>query len=186
MNANIDVSKVILHTERLTLRPWTMDDLSDLYEYASVDGVGQMAGWLPHKNKEESLDILQHFIEGKNQFALEFNGKVIGSLGIENYEEKELPEFQDKLGREIGYVLSKDYWGRGLMPEAIKAVVKYLFETVGLDFIVCGHFVDNLQSQHAQEKCGFKHYKRIAYTTRSGMVKDTWLSILTAETAFTL
>ena len=178
MNAKIDLSNVILHTERLTLRPWKLDDLEDLYEYASVDGVGQMAGWLPHKSIEESQQILQMFIDGNIEFALELDGKVIGSLGIAPYKEKELPEFEDKLGRELGFVLSKDYWGRGLMPEAVKAVIKYLFETVKLDFIVCGHFVENYQSQRAQEKCGFKHYKRVEYTTRSGMVKDTWLSIL--------
>ena len=178
MNASIDVSNVVLHTERLTLRPWRLDDLADLYEYASVDGVGQMAGWLPHKDKEESGKILQMFIDEKITFAIEFNGKVIGSLGIEAYNEEELTEFSDKLGRELGFVLSKAYWGRGLMPEAVQAVIKYLFETVGLDFIVCGHFVENAQSQRAQEKCGFNHYKLVKYTTQSGVVKDTWLSIL--------
>lgn len=178
MNAKIDVSNVILRTERLTLRPWTLDDLTDFYEYASVDGVGQMAGWLPHKNVEESRAILQSFIDKKKTFAIELNGKAIGSVGIEKYDETELPEYRDMLGREIGYVLSKDYWGKGLMPEAVAAVVKYLFETVGLDFIVCGHFVENTQSERVQEKCGFKHYKVVKYTTQYGAVKDCWLSIL--------
>ena len=178
MNVEIDLSNVILHTERLTLRPWRMDDLQDLYEYASVEGVGQMAGWLPHQSIEDSRKILQMFIDGKIEFALELEGKVIGSLGIAPYKEEYLPEFQEKRGRELGFVLSKDYWGRGLMPEAVQAVIKYLFETVGLDFIVCGHFVGNFQSQRAQEKCGFKHYKLVKYTTRYGEVKDTWLSIL--------
>lgn len=178
MNASIDISNVILKTDRLILRPWTLDDVTDLYEYASVDGVGQMAGWLPHKSVEESRERVQHFIDGKHTFAIEFCGKVIGSLGIEEYDENELPEYQSKVGRELGFVLSKDYWGRGLMPEAVKAVIKYLFETVGLDFVVCGHFVENMQSQRAQEKCGFKHYKLIKYTTNSGDMKDTWLSIL--------
>lgn len=45
MNAQIDIHNVILKTERLTLRPWQLSDLDDFYEYASVDGVGQMAGW---------------------------------------------------------------------------------------------------------------------------------------------
>ena len=178
MNVEIDVSKVILHTERLTLRPWTMDDLVDFNEYASVDGVGQMAGWTPHKSIDESREILRMFISEKKTFAIEFDGKVVGSLGIEEYHEKELPEFENWRGRELGFVLSKDYWGRGLMPEAVMSVIKYLFETVGLDFIVCGHFVENYQSQRAQEKCGFKHYKLVKYTTRSGAVKDCWLSIL--------
>ena len=123
MNIKVDVSKVILKTERLILRAWTLDDLDDFYEYAKVDGVGQMAGWLPHENKEKSLMILNMFIEEKKTFALEYKGKVIGSLGIEEYDENELPEFKDKKGREIGYVLSKDYWGLGIMPEAVKEVI---------------------------------------------------------------
>lgn len=178
MNKEIDVSNLILKTERLVIRPWTLDDVDDLYEYASVDGVGQMAGWTPHKDKEESLNILKMFIEEKKVLAITYNGKVIGSFGIEKYNEKDLPEFDSKLGREIGYVLSKDYWGRGLMPEAIMEVVKYLFEVEKLDFIVCGHFIENYQSQRAQEKCGFKHYKPAKYKTVSGLIKDSWISIL--------
>ena len=178
MNAEVDISKIVLKTERLTLRPWTEDDLIDLYEYASVDGVGQMAGWLPHKSLDESRGILKTFIDGKKTFAIDFGGKVIGSLGVELYDEKKLPEFKKKRGREIGYVLSKDYWGRGLMPEAVKAVIKYLFEAVKLDFIVCGHFVDNVQSKRVQEKCGFKHYKLVKYETRYCEVKDSWISLI--------
>ena len=84
MNVNIDISNVVLKTERLVLRPWRQSDLEDFYEYASVDGVGQMAGWPPHKSKEDSQMILDRFIEGKRTFALDYNGKVIGSLGIVN------------------------------------------------------------------------------------------------------
>lgn len=178
MNANIDVSNVILHTERLTLRPWTLNDLDDLYEYASVDGVGQMAGWLPHKSKEESLNILQIFIGEKKTFAIEYCGKVIGSLGIEFYDEKALPEFNAKQGREIGYALSKEYWGKGLMPEAVKAVIKFLFEVANLDFIVCGHFTENIQSMRVQEKCGFFRYRLAKYITSYGEEKDNWVTFI--------
>lgn len=178
MNANIDISNVILHTERLTLRPWRPDDLSDFYEYASVDGFGQMAGWNPHEDLEESRKILGMFIAEKKTFALAYEGKVIGSLGVEEYDEAELPEYREKLGRELGFVLSKAYWGRGLMPEAVRAVIDYLFGTIGLDFLVCGHFTDNERSGRVQEKCGFRHVKLIKYETRYGVVKDCWLSIL--------
>ena len=51
MNATIDISNTVLKTERLILRPWRQEDLDDFYEYAKVDGVGQMAGWLPHESK---------------------------------------------------------------------------------------------------------------------------------------
>lgn len=178
MNIKIDISNVVLKTERLVLRPWEKEDLDDFYEYAKVDGVGQMAGWLPHENREKSLMILNMFIEEKKTFAIVYNGKVIGSLGIEEYDESELPEFENKKAREIGYVLSKDYWGRGYMPEAVREVIRYCFEDLKLNFLVCGHFVDNDQSRRVQEKCGFKHYKLVKHETRYGIVKDSWLSIL--------
>ena len=178
MNAKIDISNVTIRTERLTLRPWTSKDLDDLYEYASADGVGQSAGWLPHKSKDESRDILQRFINEKKTFAIQFDGKAIGSIGIELYDEKKLPEFDEKQGREIGYVLSKDYWGMGIMPEAVKAVIQYLFEVLNLDFIVCGHFADNIRSMRVQEKCGFKHYIQTKITTQYGEIKDGWISVL--------
>ena len=85
MNAEIDISNVVLKTQRLLLRPWRDDDLDDFFEYASVDGVGEMAGWSHHKTKEETKTILAAFIIGKKTFAIECGGKVIGSLGIEKY-----------------------------------------------------------------------------------------------------
>ena len=161
MNYDIDISNVVLKTERLTLRPWKLDDLDDFYEYASVDGVGEMAGWPHHKSKADSLNILHHFIDHKRTFAIEYNNKVIGSLGVELYDENLLPELKGYKAREIGYVLSKDYWGLGLMPEAVKRVIDYLFNEVKLDVLVCGHYDFNNQSRRVQEKCGFKHYKHI-------------------------
>ena len=85
MNADVDLSNIELETDRLILRPWNMEDLEDFYEYAKVDGVGQMAGWNPHTSIQESKDILSSFIEEKNEFALELkeNNKVVGSLGLE-------------------------------------------------------------------------------------------------------
>lgn len=178
MNQLIDISGVTLATQRLVLRPWAWTDLADFYEYASVDGVGQMAGWLPHQSIEESRMVLGMFIEGKKTFAIEHEGKVIGSLGVEEYDEEKLPEFADRCGRELGFVLAKPCWGRGLMPEAVQAVIRYLFDEVGLDFLVCCHFADNAQSCRVQEKCGFRHYKLIQSETRYGLVKDAWASIL--------
>ncbi len=181
MNAAIDIGNVTLHTKRLTLSPWRESDLHDLYEYARVDGVGQMAGWKPHENIEESQMILRMFIDGRKAFALEYQGKVIGSLGIEEYNEDHFPEFKDLKAREIGYVLSRDFWGQGLMPEAVREVIRYLFEDVGLDVIFCGHFLRNRQSQRVQEKCGFRHYAYDTFETRTGTVEDNEVNILTKE-----
>ena len=181
MNKQIDITNVVLTTERLTLRPWRESDLNDFYEYASVDGVGQMAGWNPHRNMEESKTILSHFIEGKRVFALEFEGKVIGSLGIEEYREENYPELHNLQGREIGYVLSKAYWGQGLMPEAVKAVISWLFSSERLDFILIGHFDHNMQSKRVIEKCGFKYIKTATIETRVGTVENTLEYILYAD-----
>ena len=56
MNADIGISNVTLKTERLILRPWSLDDPADFNEYASINGVRQMAGWLPHKDIGESRE----------------------------------------------------------------------------------------------------------------------------------
>lgn len=179
MNKEIDISNVTLKTQRLLLRPWKMTDLDDFYEYASVDGVGEMAGWLPHKNKEESRQIIEIFINEKKTFAIEYSVKVIGSLGIEKYGmEDKLTEFNGYYGREIGYALSKDYWGQGLMPEAVKAVIDFLFNDLNLDFLICGYYNFNSQSKRVQEKSGFKPYRTLNMETRMGTKEQGTFTIL--------
>ena len=69
-----------------------------------------------------------------------------------------MTEFKDYYGRELGYVLSKDYWGKGLMPEAVNAVKDYLFGELDYDFLICGYYDFNEQSKRVQTKCGFKPY----------------------------
>lgn len=157
---NIDITNVVLKTDRLVLRATKKEDLYDMYEYAKVEGVGEMAGWPHHKSIEETKEIIEKFIESKNHFSILYKEKMIGSLGIEKYNEEELPEYKDKVGREVGIVISKDYQGMGLGQEAIKEVVRYLFEEEKLDFVVAGYFVYNEKSKHMQEKAGFiMHHK---------------------------
>ena len=178
MNKRIDITNVVLTTDRLTLRPWRESDLNDFYEYASVDGVGQMAGWNPHRNVEESKMILGSFIKHKKTFALEYKGKVIGSLGIEEYSEENYPELDVLQGREIGFVLSKAYWGQGLLPEAVKAVIGWLFSEEKLDFIIVGHFDRNTQSKRVIEMCGFQYIKTTKFETRYDTVENSMEYIL--------
>lgn len=113
MNAPIDVTNIRIETKRLILRPWQEFDLSDLNEYARIPGVGEMAGWNHHSTIEDSQQILNSFISHKKTLALEYkeNQKVIGSLGLE-LQSKDNDPSDTLQGREIGYVLSKDYWGR--------------------------------------------------------------------------
>ena len=181
MNATFKISGTIVETERLILRPFEQSDLDDFYEYASVEGVGEMAGWKHHENKEKSQSILDLFITEDKTFAivLKENNKVIGSLGVEEYGmEQALSEFFDYQGRKIGYVLSKDYWGKGLMPEAVKAVIDYLFNVQKLDFLTCGYYEFNNQSKKVQEKCGFKPYRKLVMETRLGTKEQGILNLL--------
>ena len=181
MNAEFKINGIQIETDRLLLRSFKHSDLDDFYEYASVEGVGEMAGWKHHENKEISQVILDNFIAEDKTFAicLKSNHKVIGSLGIEKYGlEEKLSEFFDYKGREIGYVLSKDYWGYGIMPEAVRAVVKYLFDELNLDFLTCGYYLFNNQSKKVQEKCGFKPYRKLELETKLGTKEQFILNLL--------
>lgn len=182
MIAPINITGVRLETPRLILRPWREDDLADMFAYASVDGVGQMAGWKPHESMEESQRILRNFIDGGKTFALVLKetGRVVGSLGIEkqNPAEYDHPEL---LGRELGYVLSRDYWGRGLVPEAVRAVIDYCFDVLKLDFLTCAHFMHNDRSRRVIEKAGFSYLKDIEYETQLGISQQSRLYILYRE-----
>lgn len=179
MNAPVDVTNICIETPRLILRPWRESDLNDFYEYASVPGVGEMAGWNHHQSVEESKRILGFFIGGKKTFALELKEKqkVIGSLGLEPRDEDAgLPEHL--LGREIGYVLSKDYWGRGLMSEAVKAVIDYCFDVLDFDYLTCGHFDHNDRSRRVVEKSGFQFLKNVVTSTVRGVDEPGKMYIL--------
>lgn len=169
MNAEFDVTGVIIETDRLILRCWQLSDVNDLFEYASVPEVGEMAGWPHHQNIEESEYRVNKFIKETHTFAIvhKENNKVIGSLGVEKYgSEDKLTEFSNYKGREIGYVLSKDYWGNGLMPEAVNAVIKYLFNELNYDFLLCGYYDKNNRSRRVQEKCGFVPYRKLVFDTQ--------------------
>lgn len=181
MNPPIDISSVILHTDRLTLRPWKSSDLNDLYDFASQDGVGQMCGWYPHTSLEESQTMLDAMIERKNSLALEYQGKVIGMLGIPKYDEKSFPQFSDLRCRELSFILSKDHWGHGLMPEAVREVIRYLFVEAGLDVVFCGHFVFNQRSARLQEKLGFHLCGYTEYHTRMGTTEKNRVNYMTRE-----
>lgn len=181
MNAEFKLNGKIIETERLVLRPFKWDDLDDFFAYASVEGVGEMAGWPHHENKDKSKEILTRFIDEDKTFALclKESGRVVGSLGVEFYgAEDKLTEFDGYKGREIGYVLAKDQWGKGLMAEAVKAVINYLFDEKDLDFLTCGYYDFNNQSRRVQEKCGFKPYRKLNMETRMGTVEPGVLNLL--------
>ena len=174
MNAEINISNVILETDRLILRTWELKDLDDFFEYASVEGVGEKAGWEHHKSKDKSLEILKMFIEEKKVFAivLKENQKVIGSIGIEELSEELDKDLDNLLGRELGYVLNKDYWNKGIMKEAVSKVVDYCFNTLKLNFLMASYFNHNIASKKVLENLNFKFYKDIIIETRYNNIKE--------------
>lgn len=162
MNVIIDTSKIKLETARLILRPFYMDDLADFFEYASVPGVGEMAGWPHHKDIDTSKRILESFIEDKEVLALQHKntGKVIGSLGLHDLRTNEEPQYAHLKSKEIGYVLSRDYWGQGLVVEALKVIMPMCFHEFDCEILACGHFDSNVRSKRVIEKAGFQFDKQ--------------------------
>lgn len=182
MNADFKINGKVIETERLILRPFQDADLGDFYAYASVEGVGEMAGWKHHESIEQTRRILESFIANDKTFAicLRESGKVIGSLGVEKYGmEEALTEFGAYHGRELGYILAMDHWGKGLMPEAVNAVKAYLFGELKYDFLLCGYYNFNERSKRVQEKCGFRPYRSLLMTTQMGTKEQGTLNLLT-------
>ncbi|MCI2068757.1 MAG: GNAT family N-acetyltransferase [Bacilli bacterium] len=151
----------VIKTPRLVLRPFKKTDLNDFYEYASVKDVGEAAGWPHHKSKEESAEILNSFIFDPDEsgIVLKETGKLIGSIGLHQYSDAK--DFPDRKSIEIGYVLSKDYWGHGYMTEACKALIDYLFTKKDYQMIFICHYLGNNRSERVIVKCGLTYYKTI-------------------------
>lgn len=177
MDVNLDLGGVTLQTPRLLLRMWEKEDLEDLYAYAKDPEVGPRAGWEPHPSLDVSREILNMFIQGKKTFALELKRekRVIGALSVDSIQKREEePRFSLYLGKELGYVLSQAYWNQGLMSEALEEVIAYLFD-FGLDYLVCGHFVENEASRRVIEKTGFTYFKSVDYQDQRGIHHETLL-----------
>lgn len=181
MNADFRINGKVIESDRLILRAFEYCDLDDFFAYTCVDGVGEMAGWKHHENKEESLNILKSLIKSDKTFALVYkeNNKVIGSLVVKKYGfEDKYTEFSNYYGRELGAVLSKDYRSKGLMSEAIKALIDYLFNELNLDFLTAGYFDFNKRSKKMQENLGFKPYRKVIIDTSMGTKEPGVLSLL--------
>lgn len=164
MNTTLDLSKTTLETSRLLLRPFRESDLQDFYAYASVPGVGEMAGWPHHTSLDTTRTVLAMFLAEKNVLALEekTTGTVIGSIGLHPSWAWQDPQLQHLRIQEVGYVLAKSHWGQGLMPEAVRALIRHCFTHCGLEGLTVGHFVHNTQSRRVIEKCGFRYVREVS------------------------
>lgn len=147
-----------LITERIVLRPWKDTDAEALYEYAKDERVGPIAGWPIHRNVEESREIIRTVFAQEGVFAvtLKGNDKAIGCIGVIRGAKSNFPIGEDE--GEISYWIGVPFWGQGLIPEAMREVIRYAFADLQLKNLWCGYFDGNEKSKRAQEKCGFRHH----------------------------
>lgn len=177
----------VLTTNRLILRDISILDARDMYEYACLPYVGPQAGWKPHGSIDETIRVIQIFIETKKSGDLgvwaivdKKTGKMIGTIELYNY----VPRYK----AELGYVLNPTFWGRGLVVEAGKALLKYAFNTLGLKRVEAGAFIDNHQSIRVCEKLGFKRegIARKGYLRYDGLILDKVVFGITDEDYYEL
>ena len=147
-----------LETERLILRPWTETDAESLYEYARDPRVGPAAGWPVHTSVENSREVIRTILSAPENYAvcLKTDNRAIGCVGLTVGEKSNL-KLPDTEG-EIGYWIGVPFWGQGLIPEAVRAVIRRGFEDLGLTTLWCGYFEGNDKSRRVQEKCGFTYH----------------------------
>lgn len=177
----ININDTKIETGSLFLRPFEEGDLDDLYEYCSIEGVGEAAGWKHVQSKEEAAEVLNAFIARHDTFAIvqKSDGKVIGSASF-----KASPELYDsfEIGQnknDIGYVIAKPCWGKGYAIEAVRAMLGYAFCVLHLQAVTCAHFAGNNAGREVIEKCGFKFVCEGKYKSASGEDKDACFYAIT-------
>lgn len=156
-----------LQTERLVLRPWRESDAEVLFRYASDPDVGPAAGWLPHQSVKESAQVIRDVLAVPESYAItlrESDDTVaadipVGAIGLKVGEASNLAIGCDQA--ELGYWIAKPLWGKGYMPEAVRALMHHAFCDLKLVALWLGHSSDNDQSRRVAEKTGFVRQRSI-------------------------
>ena len=153
---------MILQTERLILRPWCEADAESLYRYAGDERVADPTGFPVHTDVENSRETIRNILSAEGNFAvcLKEDGLAVGSIGLSVGKDSNLdiPETEG----ELGYWIGVPFWGRGLIPEAAQALIRYAFEEKHLERLWCGYFDGNEKSRRVQEKCGFAYHHTLS------------------------
>lgn len=177
---------MVMQTERLILRRWEDSDAEQLFKYAQDPAVGPITGWPPHKDIDESRYVIANVLNGPEAYAicLKEDNKAIGAIELRLYGRSKFCKGEDEC--ELGFWLGKPFWGRGIMPEAARELIRHGFEDCGMNKIWCGFYEGNSKSKRSQEKMGFKyqytqedvdvplmHEKRVEIVNL--MTKEDWL-----------
>lgn len=142
-----------LETERLLLRPFLSTDLEDIYtKWASDPEVTRYTAWDLHQSYEDTRCYLERLFEDyergrPSQWAVVHKGdqSLIGSIGFNQFESSR---------GDIGYALSKAYWNRGLMTEALVRVLAFGFSKCGAHRLQAFCDVEHGASCKVMEKAG--------------------------------
>jgi ribosomal-protein-alanine N-acetyltransferase len=159
-----------IETIRLILRRFTLEDAQDMfYNWASDPEVCKYLSWGPHSDVEVSRKRIMNWIgnysyQNSYVWAIELKSKnmVIGSISVELSNDS-------AMSCEVGYCIGKLYWSRGIMTEALRAVMHYLFYEIGYQRIQAKHDVLNTASGKVMQKAGMKYVKT---EFRSGVRRD--------------
>lgn len=122
-------------TERLVLRPWREADAESLYRYACDGEGGPAAGWKPHESVEESRQIIRTVLSQPDTLAVllrERPEEAIGSVGV---FPTDAPDGEGE--PEIGYWIGRPFWGQGLIPEAVRELLRWCFTERGAARVWC-------------------------------------------------
>ena len=171
-----------IETERLILRRYVVEDAEDMYRnWAGDPEVTKFLSWPTHPNAEFSRKLLEKWVsyydEGRTYnwgITLKGDDHVIGNIAVVEREER-------TRSYELGYVLGRAFWGRGIMPEALKAVIAYLFQgEKDLNRIIATHDVRNMKSGRVMQKAGmhFDGVLRASKRNNLGMHDTAYYSIL--------
>lgn len=173
-----------LETERLILRRFTPDDAEAMFTgWCNDPEVSKFLTWPPHGNVEVTRSILNGWIEQYDDGAyfnwaieLKDSGRLVGSISVVKVRE-------DIDSADIGYCMSREFWGRGIMPEALRAVMDYLFDEVGMNRVAASHDVNNPKSGRVMEKAGMKleGTLRQAGINMQGVCDEVWHSMVKSE-----
>lgn len=154
-----DIYKEIpsFETERIILRKITMDDLEDMFEYGSDEEVSKYVTWDRHKTTNDTKEFIEYVL-GRYEngelapwgIELKENGKFIGTVDFVSWS----PHHNNA---EIGYVLSKPYWGKGITTEAANELIRFGFEKMDLVRIQARCFMENRGSERVMEKLGMTY-----------------------------
>ncbi len=141
------------------LRPWNPDDIDSLVEQANNFKIARfLTDGFPHPYTRENG---RAFIEMATRdepvhiFAIEVNSKAVGAIGL--HPQTDIM----KKNAELGYWLGEAYWGKGIITEAVKQVVKFGFDTFDITRIYARPYGTNTASQKVLEKAGFALESRI-------------------------